>query len=121
MNMLFRITINQCSDTVAEAGILGLASIILLIASCLKLQDIFTTKNAKFIDFKLLDNGFCVSLGSDPRLYVYLENFFVPWRKHPTNDKKKNKFFFLSQERCSKSHSLQRSSFGRLRVTTKIL
>ena len=31
---------------------------------------------------------------TNQRKYVYLKNFFVPWRKHLSYDKKKNKFSF---------------------------
>ena len=38
---------------------------------------------------------------------MYIYQIFLFLGVALANDKKKNKFFFLSQERCSKSHSLQ--------------
>ena len=46
----------------------------------------------------LLDNGFCVSLGSDSRLYVYLENFFVPWCRTLLMIKRKINFSFYRRK-----------------------
>ena len=38
---------------------------------------------------------------------MYIYQIFLFLGVAPANDKKKNLFFFLSQERCSKSHSLK--------------
>ena len=35
---------------------------------------------------------------TNQRKYVYLKNFFVPWRKHLSYDKKKNKFSFYRRK-----------------------